>query len=124
MVLSLRIYFFGTLSTSSAVKFHYVGGTADISTVKIPEPQQLASTGKALKKSSFLMKHPKNIKKSKKHPKLLNRNFYLDASEYSAGLQSECDGSGPKLFLQEMLRSMFQVVQSPLVSTCSDTFST
>lgn len=56
------------------------------------------------------MKHPKNIKKSKKHPKLLNRNFYLDASEYSAGLQSECDGSGPKLFLQEMLRSMFQVV--------------
>lgn len=77
MVLSLRIYFFGTLSTLSAVKFHYVGGTADISTVKIPEPQQLASTGKALKKNVLLMKHPKNILKKSKTSKTIKQKLLV-----------------------------------------------
>ena len=68
MLSSLRIYFFGTLSTSSAVKFHYVGETADISRVEIPKTQQLASTGTALKKKKkvfFDEASKKNIKKIK-----------------------------------------------------------
>ena len=80
MLSSLRIYFFGTLSTSSAVKFHYVGETADISRVEIPKTQQLASTGTALKKKkkrSFLMKHPKKISKKLKTSKTIRQKLLL-----------------------------------------------
>lgn len=77
MVLSLRIYFFGTLSTSSAVKFHYVGGTADISTVEIPKPQQLASTGKALKKKFLFDEASKKYKKKLKTSKTIKQKLLV-----------------------------------------------